>query len=393
MSKIVIPSSAYEQGYAFEDLILSYYQKSGLYKVCEWSSYLHGLSDKWWQCDGIVENNRGRYLIEAKFFNDRPATVRDVNPSRRQTAAQDLDCTGILYISLNDFTSELRNWPHSDDLDIAFVNWADMRAGLLSDLSDYATVFLDEFQLTSDYAASIDSSASLRLEDITTTPLSSEFPEFVVVSDNLERWLRRMPCFPLQLTQTSSGHFWYDSSTEQVELVPDRASDLSLQEAWAIQDAISGYASRTYNAVRATAEALAKTDKGTIDDVQKELHSMGWETGKGGVRRAIDFLVQLDMARKWRDGRRNRYALRPLGKAYVVDKSGPDDDLFGNVLKAWLPYRAICEAIEGHSVPPTTNGIMSYFKMQYEPYEPYARSLFNPNKADGLTRLYKLFGS
>jgi hypothetical protein len=80
MPHIVIPASATEQGHAFEDLILSHYRKSGRYTVCEWSSYLHGASGKWWQCDGIVEDNQGRYLVEAKFFRDRPATVRHPVP-------------------------------------------------------------------------------------------------------------------------------------------------------------------------------------------------------------------------------------------------------------------------------------------------------------------------
>jgi hypothetical protein len=358
--------------------------------VREWSSYLHGASGKWWQCDGIVEDNRGRYLVEAKFFRDRPATVRDVNPAHRQSAAQDMDCTGILYISLNGFAPDLHNWTHSASLDVQFLTWTDIRNDLLADLSNYASVLLDEFELTTVQAADAKSGASLQFDAITATPLSHQFPEFVTVPNGLERWLRRMPRFPLQLAQTSAGHFWYDTTTEQVTLVPGRAIDLSLQEAWAIQDAISGYASRTYNAVRATAQALATVDEGLIDDVQAVLRTMGWKTGRGGIRRALDFLVQLDMACKWLDGRRARYALLPLGRAYVA--GGPDDELFADVLKEWLPYRAVCKAVVEHGVSARADGILNYFKAQYAPYEPYARSLFNPNKADGLTRLYKRFG-
>lgn len=391
MPHIVIPTSTTEQGHAFEDLILSYYQKSGRYTVREWSSYLHGASGKWWQCDGIVEDNQGRYLIEAKFFRDRPATVRDINPTRRQSAAQDMDCTGILYISLNGFAPDLRNWTHSADLDVQFLTWTDLRDDLLADLSNYASVLLDEFELTTTQAVDARIGAGLRFDTTTATPLSPQFPEFVTVPNGLERWLRRMPRFPLQLAQTSSGHFWYEAATERVTLVPDSVTDLSLQEAWAIQDAISGYASRTYNAVRATAQALATMSDGLIPDVRAALHNMGWKTGPDGIRRSLDFLVQLDMARKWRDGRRARYALSPLGKAYVV--GGPDDDLFAAVLKAWLPYQAVCKAVVEHSVPATADGILNYFKALYTPYEPYAHSLFNPNKADGLTRLYKRFGS
>ena len=390
MSKIVLPSSATEQGYAFEDLILSHFQDSGIYTVQEWSSYSHGQSGKWWQCDGIVQNDEGCYLIEAKFYRTSKAAVRNVNPARRESAALDLNCDGILYVSLNGFADDLRTWSHTTNLDVQFFAWADLREDLLSGLSEYASVLLDEFTLTPDQASTLNSTAALHFENITATPLSSQFSEFVTVPDSLEKWLRRMPCFPQQIAQISSGQFWFDATTEQVTLVPDCASDLSLQEAWSIQDAISGYASRTYNAVRDTAQALATVREGIIDDVQAELHTMGWKTGRSGVRSSLAVLVLLDLAKKWIDNRRAHYALLPLGKAYVA--SGPDDDFFADVLKEWLPYRAVCKAIAEHSVPATADDIMKYFQAQYAPYEPYARSLFNPNKADGLIRLYKQFG-
>jgi len=44
---LILPTSAAEQGHAFEDLILSYYRQSGLYTIREWSGYLHGHSGQW----------------------------------------------------------------------------------------------------------------------------------------------------------------------------------------------------------------------------------------------------------------------------------------------------------------------------------------------------------
>jgi hypothetical protein len=391
MTHIVMPSTPTEQGHAFEDLILSYYQKSGCYTVREWSGYLHGASGKWWQCDGIVEDSRGSYLVEAKFFCDRPATVRDINPARRQTAAQDMGCTGLLYISLNGFATDMLGWPHSAKLDVRFLTWPDVRADLLSGLSKHASVLLDEFDLTATQATATQSTAELHFDTITSVPLSPQFPEFVTVPDSLELWLRRMPRFPLQLAQIAAGQFWYETITKRVTLIPDCVSDLSLQEAWAIQDAISGYANRAYSAVRDTAQVLASLGDGLIADVQASLGTLGWETGPDGIRRSLDFLARLGMARKWLDQGKARYSLSPLGRAYAI--GGPDDNLFADVLKMWLPYQAVCKAIVKCGVSVTANDILNYFKVQYKPYEPYAHSLFNPNKAEGLVRLYKLFGS
>lgn len=390
MPHIVMPDSATAQGHAFEDLILSYYQTSGLYTVSEWSGYFHGQSGKWWQCDGIVENNQGRYLVEAKFFRDRPAKERDINPERRQAAAKDMDCTGLLYISLNGFASDMLDWPHDPGLEVSFLSWPDLRADLLSGLSNYSSVLLDEFEFQPNQALATAGDAALHYAHHNPAPLSPKFPEFVTVPGSLELWLRRMPRLPQQLSQISAGYFYYDEEIEQVSLVPNRTTDLSLQEAWAIQDALSGYASRTYNAVRATAAALSKMADGALDDIQIELHRQGWKTGKSGIRSSLDFLVLVGLAKKWLEGRKSRYALTPLGRAYTV--GDPDDQLFGTVLQNWLPYQAVCQAIDKQGVPATKDDILTYFKAQYAPYEPYARSLFNPNKVDGLVRLYKRFG-
>ncbi len=390
MAHIVFPTSATEQGFAFEDLILSHYHKSGQCRVREWSSYLHGRSGRWWQCDGIVEDAQGRYLIEAKFFADRPAAARDVNPGRRMAAARDLDCTGIQYISLNGFADDLRGWPHGG-LDVRFSTWNDLRGDVLPGIDRHASALLDEFDLTDVCATATQSAAELHFELLVAAPFLPQFPEFVAVPDTLETWLRRLPGLPLQLDQLANGRFWYDAASEQVTLVSGRLTDISLQEAWAIQDALSGYANRTFKAVRATAQALGQMPDGLIDDVQAALHKMGWKTGPAGVRSSLQFLERLGLARKWMDGRRSRYTLSPLGKAYVL--GGPDDALFHAVLKDWLPYRAVCQAIAERQVPAAADTILSYFKEQYAPYEPYARSLFNPNKAKGLVQLYNQFGS
>ncbi|MBN1933483.1 MAG: hypothetical protein JW934_02395 [Anaerolineae bacterium] len=388
MTHIVFPSSATEQGFAFEDLILRHYHKSGQCQVREWSSYMHGRSGRWWQCDGVVEDDQGRYLIEAKFFADRPATVRDVNPGRRQAAARDLDCTGIRYISLNGFADDLLDGPRGN-LDTQFLTWSDLRGDVLSGVKRYASALLDEFDLTETQAAAPTGAARLHFDPLAATPFLPQFAEFVAVPDSLEMWLRRMPCFPLQLEQLAAGRFWYDAASEQVTLISERLTDLSLQEAWAIQDALSGYANRTFKAIRATALALGQMTDGLIDDVQAVLHKMSWKTGLAGVRSSLQFLERLGLARKWIDGRRARYALLPLGKAYVL--GGPDDALFKVILKDWLPYQAVCRAISEQQVQATSDEILDYFKKQYAPYEPYAHSLFNPNKAEGLVRLYKQF--
>jgi hypothetical protein len=359
--------------------------------VREWSTYLHGASGQWWQCDGIIEDSRSRCLIEAKFFRDRPATVRDIDPGRRQNAALDTDCTAIRYISLNGFAPDILNWKHNPDLEVEFVSWIDVRDEVLDDLDGPASALLDEFTLTDTLAAAKQPSSGLHFAPVSIQPLSEQFPEFIIVPDSLELWLRRLPRLALHLSQLTSGVFWYDNLTGQVHLVPQCDSDLSLQEAWKIEDAFSGYAARTYPAVRATAQALAVLDSGLIRGVQQQMNSAGWATGPGGIRNALDFLVQLGLAHKELDGRTMRYRLSTLGRAYA--SRGPDDSLFAQVLKSWPPYRAMCRALAEQGVPAQVDDLITYFRAQYAPYTPYAKSLFNPNKTEGLLRLYRIFGA
>ncbi len=391
MGHIALPHSASKQGFAFEHLILSHYRRSGQYQVREWSSYQHGKSGRWYQCDGIVEGETHRWLVEAKFFKDRPATVRDINPRRRQRAARDLDCNGILYVSLNGFDADMRSWTHDASLAVRFVEWADLRADVLPDVQNYASVLLDGFEIAGGVARSAVTDSALHFAALAPAPIAVDFPEFVAFPDPVECWLRRMPRLALQREQTVQGQFWYEPARERVSLVPARLSDLSLQEAWQIEDALSGYAARVYSAVKATAQAMTQADGGFVGDVQAAIHALGWDTGPSGVRAALNNLALLDLVRKARDGRRVRYHLTPLGRAYVATDT-PDDDLFGQVLHAWPPYAQMRQAILERGVAPESAAVADYFKAQYAPYEPYARCLFNPNKCDGLVGWYAGFG-
>jgi hypothetical protein len=80
-----------------------------------------------------------------------------------------------------------------------------------------------------------------------------------------------------------------------------------------------------------------------------------------------------------------------LGWAYTVGGE-PDAGLFAEVLGAWAPYAWVRWAIGERGVARDAGAVAEYFKAQYAPYEPYAKCLFNPNKAEGLVKLHELFG-
>lgn len=391
MGQIALPTSASQQGFAFEHLILSHYQRSDQFQVKEWSSYLHGASGKWYQCDGIVEDSDHRWLVEAKFFSNRPATARDINPERREQAAKDLDCTGIRYVSLSGFAQDMLSYAHDEPLAVQFVQWNEMRADVLFGIDAYASVLLDGFEIEDSVAHSAVTDSIIHFDTLSPNAISADFPEFVTFPDTVECWLRRMPKLALQREQIVKGKFTYHDTHETVTLVAGRLSDLSLEQAWHIEDALSGYAARVHSAVKATAQAMIQADGGFVQDVQTAIHALGWDTGVSGICSSLNNLVLLGLIGKKNEGRKVRYYLTPLGRAYVA-KGEPDDTLFAQILSTWPPYAWMRTAIQERGIAATPDAVADYFKTQYAPYEPYAKCLFNQNKSDGLVQLYKIFG-
>ncbi len=399
-ARIVFPTSAYRRGAAFEYLILSYYNTFSAVRVEEWSSCIYGKSGTLYQCDGILHDGRKRYLFEAKFFYNKKASIRDMHPERREAAAIDLDCDGILCVSLNGFDESVRTWQRNGLLEIILFGWEDLRVHILSRISDFATVLLDNLRIF-DRMAINDSGNTLHFIESPSYKLLPQFPEFVSFPDSLELWLRRLPKFDDYQQQLSSGRFVYNNADETVKFTVGRNSELSLADAWQIEDSALGFSARTYNAMKATMQALYNSlcslttafydSDVNITVVQDALRQLGWKTGMKGVRKALDDLIILGFVSKRSVGVKTHYALTPLGYTFVVVEQHADD-LFIHQLRQWPPYRFMRDAILSNTVTPDRNTLLEYFKAQYRPYEPYARCPFNQNTTDGVLALFKKFG-
>ncbi|HIE28350.1 TPA: hypothetical protein EYP66_13805 [Candidatus Poribacteria bacterium] len=388
---IALPTSAYRRGAAFEYLILSYYNSFSAVQVEEWSSCVYGKSGKLYQCDGILHDGSKRYLFEAKFFKDRPASIRDIHPERREEAATDLDCDGILCVSLNGFDNSVRTWQRKSPLEIILLGWEDLRLHILSRISEFSTVLLDNIQIFDRMAISASGSKLHFTEKPLCKPLQ-KFPEFVCFPDSLEIWLRRLPKLADYQQQLASGRFCYLPEEENIQFVVDRESDLSLFDAWQIEDTFLGYSARTYNAMKATARAVYECNDSDIKVIQNALRRLGWNTGMKGIRKALDDLIILGFIAKRPEGIKVKYSLTPLGYTFVVVGSKSADEIFLAQLQKWPPYRFTRDAILSGKVHPKREALIEYFKAQYRPYEPYVRCIFNQNTTDGVLALFKKFG-
>lgn len=388
-AQIALPASPTRRGNAFELLILSYYNSVSGLTVEAWSSCLYGQSGTLYQCDGLLSDGARRYLLEVKFFEKRPATTRDIHPQRREAAATDLACDGIVCVSLNGFDDSVRQWQRTSALDVLLVDWAALRPHVLSRLSGTASVLLDAFTLQEGLITS-ETGSQLRINPPQTPTPLPDFPEFITFPDTLEKWIRRLPKLAVAQHEFSAGHFLYTEASGGVKLIADRKSDLSLWEAWEVEDQLFGYAARVYNALKATAQAVNRCAEQPRSVIQKWLRRRGWKTGDTGVRKALDDLILLGLVSKRTAGRDVHYALTPTGVAYVSAK-GRAEEIFRDCLQRWTPYRTLRDAIQGGTVEPNREAVIRYFKAQYAPYEPYARCLFNDNTTDGLLSLYRTF--
>lgn len=388
--QIALPTSPSKRGNAFEYLILSYYDSVSEVEVEEWSSCLYGESGTLYQCDGILSDGRKRYLLEAKFFEKRPASVRDLRVERREQAAKDLNCQGIVCVSLNGFDDTVQEWKAQvDSLEILLIDWQALRPHVLSGVSGMASVLLDAFALE-DALVTSTTGSQLKVEPPQSGVQLANFPEFISFPDPLERWLRRLPKLAVAQHELSAGHFLYTETDASVALIPDRKSELSLWEAWQLEDALFGYAARVYKALKITAQALVKCEDQPRDVIRKWLRRRRWKTGDTGIRKALDDLIILGLASKRTVGRRVHYALTPMGHVYVSAKDRAES-IFHAHLHEWMPYRMLCDAIQADKIEPKRESVIRYFREQYQPYQPYVRCLFNANTTDGLLSLYREF--
>lgn len=387
---IILPQSPTRRGAAFEYLILSYYDSLTAVNVEMWSSCVYGRSGKLYQCDGIIHDGIKRYLMEAKFIMSRQVSIRDIIPDRREEVAENVDCDGIVCVSLSGFDDSVEKWKKESNKEILLVEWSQLREHILGSITGLSTVLLDDFQLVGNIATS-HTGSQLLFDEPPKGKSFKKFTDFIYYDNNIELWLRRLPKLSICRHQFASGKFVYSQEKRTVELVQSRKSDISLFEAWEIEDQALGYSARVYNALKATTKALSKCDDSDVRKIRKQLRELGWKTGQKGVRKALDDLILLKFITKYKIGKIVNYKLTTLGYAFVKIP-GKSDELFARQLYQWKPYTALRKAVNSGKVVPKREEVIEYFKNQFYPYEPHVRCPFNDNTTDGLLSLFKRFG-
>lgn len=225
-------------------------------------------------------------------------------------------------ISLNGFKDDIQTWATSASIPVSFVEWSELREDVLRTLEGTFTVLLDQVSIADRTATSISNpNSSLFFSEELNRESVANFPEFSVYPEPVELCIRRLRRLCHWQEQLLNGQSQYQKALETVQLVSDRDSYLSLEEAWLIEDAFSRYAGRTYSAVKETAQALKNlTGSANLKSVKQEIHnsfqqdcSLDHRTGDAGVRDALNALAFMKLVER-PIGRGGSYRLTPLGE-------------------------------------------------------------------------------
>ena len=376
MSHILFPASANAQGYAFESLVHRLLPKVG-HEILQPSNWYH-FDKTWYQLDGMVKHQNERWLLEIKF------TKTDLNKQivdfeRRIACMRAADCQGMFYVSPLPLTDKLAEKHHADDIRFHHVSWDELKPSLPGD-SPHLTCLLDPIEVTDTHLAYQQRKLMYAAEN---TASHGTFPEFIVFPDEAEKWVRRLPYFEAYEKAIAPGCYEIADGL----LKPYLTQHLSIEEAWSIQDSFSGYANRVLSSVEPTLKALQIIGSGTAKQVQQALPE-GISTGVDGVRSSLVNLALWKLVQRWQAGRNVNFSLTPLGRAMIAGGS-LDAELLREVLEAWLPYRYFKKFLEQGHYGLDAQEIIAWFQMQYAAYWPYAKSLFNPNKVEGLMHIYR----
>ena len=362
MPTVIMPSSASAAGEAFELLASRYLcDVVGLEHLAT-PFYMHLARGRWVQFDGLFARPDGRRLVlEAKFYTE-PADLATPGIAARIAFAAEAGVNGVIFCARAGFGRDLMR--ARTPVEKAFLSWRAMRRGLGDWGKGALTAALDPvFRQRRGFTAM--SGASL---------VTSGFEEvvtadgFLLVPVEVERWLRRLPAAPCDVSIWSP---------------PRKAptgAHLDTLSAWTVEDSLHGYAPTSPKLLET---ALAALTEGPLDMMSawKAFWRLGYRGRRGGIKNALDNLRLIGLAEKFRTGKGLYYGPVP-GRASRGDDAIPD------ALEKWpaLTYLRAFRGVGGDKYAISerlSRGFLHLF--------PYARSLYNPAKVAGLLALERYF--
>jgi hypothetical protein len=380
VTNFIFPKTANAQGYAFEDLLHRTLPFMG-YKIVSPSGWYH-FNRKWYQLDGLVEKDRQLWLLEAKFVQGQ-LTPQSVDLERRLEVMKRTNSYGMLFATISPDITALEEAHINLRVPLQTVDWNQVVSAIPESTSAYQTCTLDPLSFDEHEKKFSTEEHNLYMGTSFQTTQHPSLKNVLVIPDEIELWVRRMPVLSAYRDAIAPVSF----EVVNRRLKPISGSKLSLAEAWQIQDELSGFSNRVLSAIEKTLLALNNIEQGDITEIQKAL-SVSATTGISGIRSSLANLTIWKLVQGEISEKRTIYKLSPLGRG--ISRNGKI--YFAELKKVitdWSPYAYFKKFYEAGNYQLQLGSVIEWYKGQYQPYVPYARCLFNPNKVEGLIHIYR----
>jgi len=355
-----MPVGATASGEAFELLASRYLSNIvGLDHVAA-PLYTRLERGRWVQFDGLFARRDGnRLVLEAKFYGE-PISLSTPGISARVTFAKEAGVRGLILASRAGFAGDILRVRLP--IEKVLLSWKAMHTGLAKKREKLLTAGLDPV-VHSARGYTAQSGATL----ITTEDLSVSNPAegFGFLPANVERWLRRIPASPDDINPLSPPRRFRT------------ADSLDIVSAWTVEDSLRGFAPAAPKLLEMAVRALSN---GPIDLIGawKALWKLGYRGRKGGLKNALDDLVVMGVAEKFRTERGLFYGPwfgRPRTDAAHV---------LADALRRWPAFVYFKPFVAADR---NKHSLSASLAERFAPLFPYARSLYNPAKVAGLLAL------
>lgn len=357
-----MPRGASAAGEAFELLSSRYLGELDGLKHTAAPFYTRLPRGKWVQFDGLFSRDDGSCLVlEAKFYN-APIGLGTPGIAPRISFAKELSATGIVLASRCGFSRDVMRLRLP--IQKILLSWPGMQKGLSKKAPGLLSACLDELTPCN---GGLMAASGAHLDGAGMGDLAVSADGLTFATPLLERWARRLAASPADIDLSAPRRVVRCEGT------------LSVEEAWAIEDSLRGFAPAS---PKLLADLIEVLEGGAleVDRVRRRMWRRGYRGRRGGIQDALRDLCVIGAAERFRSARGVFYGPRP-------GKGGGEGKLL-RALERWPAYAYFRKKASGALEKYETAAKLS---AAFARFYPYARSLYNPAKVSGLIALCRHF--
>ena len=350
------------------------------FKIEDWNIYVK-INKDWVQIDGIIRNSE-HLLVEVKCYK-KPYQFK-AKDAKRIEIARRINLDGVLFFSSSCFKGDIKS---ESKRIVKKLCWKDICPKIPR--GTYTSLF-DEVKIKENTVTYVEYDLKLKLSKHVSIKPFIDCTGLYQLNQDIEVWIRRLAyiakvkkdipeTLPRSLTEIKEFDFKHPQS------------EISIIEAWMLEDALRGFAARIPRAIYDTLRACTTIDPPfTVNKVREKLIKIGYRTRIYGVRNNLRNLEILGFLKSSKRKRAKAYEPTQLFKRWKKADDNERKTILIEAITNYLPIKHVVNAWKKGLKDEYS--ISEYFRKQYKPYFPYAICNMNPNKVYGLLLLANYAG-